>query len=465
MLRWTKSDLKQKSQEPEPPRGTAPVAPPVRSEMPAAAPAAKRPSGPKSLPQLLLEQGQVTREQLEHALAKQKETGAFLGEILVEEKILDEKSFLSFLAKFCKIPHLSLLDYLIDERIVELVPKETCQKYRLLPIDKMGRNLTVAMVNPLNAEALQAVRECCPDLQIKPILCAHNHFETVFRKFYAVPESAKKSAELSLTSFGLKRSPLAPVEEAPAAKVSALAAEAPAPPVPETQPAQAGTTPPAAPAPEPVTEEEIPDALEMIPEAQEMDEDTVVDHVFHGSEGSGDTDAVPEKVIDGDASGVMHEVTSVMMDSMRDTYAVLARRVELFHGVDPEDVAKLFSRGITSEFQAGKTIFEKGQPGDALYVILGGEILIHDGPRELAKLTRGDLFGEMALVSNQPRSASARAVSDASLLGLNLEIINHVMPPQVSIRLLTNILITVSERLRHANAQLQQADPASLSEI
>ena len=82
----------------------------------------------------------------------------------------------------------------------------------------------------------------------------------------------------------------------------------------------------------------------------------------------------------------MMKMTTVMMDSMRDTYAMLARRMELFRGLDPEDVAKIFARGITVEYEAEQVIFEKGQAGKDLYVILGGEVQIYDEGREIARL-------------------------------------------------------------------------------
>ncbi len=432
---------------------------------------------PKSLAQLLLDQGTVSREQLERAIAKQKQTGAFLGEILIQENIIDENSFLSFLAKYCKIPHLSLLDYLIDRDILNLVPQETCLKYRLLPIDKMGRNLTVAMVNPLNAEALQAVRELCPELQVRPILCAYNHFETVVKKYFGEGSDARPQSEVSLSSLGLGAATVAPAPEPPAPAPETMAISEPepvfiAPPEPEVAP------PPPAPVEAPVLEddespfdwgmsappetaqantpaEELPEALEMLPEAIPMDEDTVMESVFAGQEL--EEVAISEDAsaaLDAEAHTMMKEMASVMMDSMRDTYDVLARRIDLFRGVDPEDVAKLFSKGITAEFEAGQVIFQKGQPGNELFVILGGEVAIHDGVRQLALLSRGDMFGEMALVTNEPRSAFAHSVSQTSVLSLSWESIRSVMPAEVSLRLLANIVVTLSARLRKTNELL-----------
>ena len=61
------------------------------------------------------------------------------------------------------------------------------------------------------------------------------------------------------------------------------------------------------------------------------------------------------------------------------------------------------------------------------------------------------MFGEMALISNEPRSARACAAEDTSLLRLTSEIIHNVMPPEVSRQLLVNIVVTLSARLRRAN--------------
>ncbi|HEO72645.1 MAG TPA: cyclic nucleotide-binding domain-containing protein, partial [Candidatus Hydrogenedentes bacterium] len=156
----------------------------------------------------------------------------------------------------------------------------------------------------------------------------------------------------------------------------------------------------------------------------------------------------------GGASPIMQEMISVMRDSMRDTYAMLARRMELFQGLSPETVAKIFAKGMTLEFEAGHTLFEKGDPGKGLFVILGGKVDIMDGHRRIATLSRGDMFGEMALISNEPRSASAIATETTSVLVLTFDVFDKVLPKETALQLLINIVITLSERLRAANIQI-----------
>ena len=89
------------------------------------------PAPPKTIVQLLREEGKLTEEQLQRALIRQRETGAFIGDVLVQEELVNEQSLLSFLSKHCRVPHLSLLDYLIDKKMVTLLPEAVCRKYRL----------------------------------------------------------------------------------------------------------------------------------------------------------------------------------------------------------------------------------------------------------------------------------------------------------------------------------------------
>ncbi len=150
---------------------------------------------------------------------------------------------------------------------------------------------------------------------------------------------------------------------------------------------------------------------------------------------------------------VMHQYTGAMLDSMRDTYALLTRKVPFFNGLFPEDVAKIFAHGNVMEYEPEQTIFKKEDAGDNMYVILSGRVEIRDGHKRIAILHKGDIFGEMALVGDEPRSASPLTMTSSSLLSLSFEDIRINMLPQVSIQLLVNIVITLSRRLRIANEE------------
>lgn len=171
---------------------------------------------PRNLGELLLESGLITKAQLEEARQTRETSGGFIGQILVQLRFTTHEAISSCLVKHCRIPHLSLLDYNIGPQVLNLVPAETCQKYGLIPIDKLGRILTVAMIDPLDAEAIDAVRQACPDLRIKPILCNWEHFEMVARRvFKDTPDAHSGQASISMQSLGLHAATPAPAAPAP----------------------------------------------------------------------------------------------------------------------------------------------------------------------------------------------------------------------------------------------------------
>ena len=78
---------------------------------------------------------------------------------------------------------------------------------------------------------------------------------------------------------------------------------------------------------------------------------------------------------------------------------------------------KLFRTGINTEaYGAGDIIFEKGEPGDVMYLIKEGRVNIEIEGHAVNTMQSGDIFGEMALINNDPRSATAVAATDCSLL-------------------------------------------------
>jgi small-conductance mechanosensitive channel/CRP-like cAMP-binding protein len=92
------------------------------------------------------------------------------------------------------------------------------------------------------------------------------------------------------------------------------------------------------------------------------------------------------------------------------------KRIEIFSSLDDEE-RELLASGIRSvTFAVGEAIIRQGDPGDSLYVIKQGEVAIRvavDGQtREVAKLKTGDFFGEMSLMTGEPRRATVAALGD-----------------------------------------------------
>ena len=132
-------------------------------------------------------------------------------------------------------------------------------------------------------------------------------------------------------------------------------------------------------------------------------------------------------------------------------WAMLARNVDLFKGLDPDDVGRIFARGVTMIAQKGQTLFYKGTSGEQMYVVMAGTINLLDGDKLIATLKTGDTLGEMALISNEPRSATAVAGEDSKLFVLTETTFQKLMTKRVAIRILLNIIGTLSTRIRESN--------------
>lgn len=157
----------------------------------------------KRLGQILIDEGRITSEQLGHALAKQQSEGGFIGQILVGLGYVTQDVVVSCLVKQCKIPHLNLLDYDVSKEMLSVIPQELCVAYNILPIDKLGRILTIAMVNPFDVEALEKVRAVCPELRIKPILCDWEHLQIVIGRLFGKGEEGASKNDDAAT-YGLR---------------------------------------------------------------------------------------------------------------------------------------------------------------------------------------------------------------------------------------------------------------------
>jgi len=121
----------------------------------------------KPLGQILVERGIINASQLKDALATQKRQGGLIGEVIVSLGFAKEEDIAYCLSLQFGYPYLPLENYQVSEEVVAAVPKNVCGHYCLLPIDKIGNTLTVAMANPLNVQAIEDLEDLAHcDIQI-----------------------------------------------------------------------------------------------------------------------------------------------------------------------------------------------------------------------------------------------------------------------------------------------------------
>jgi len=134
----------------------------------------------------------------------------------------------------------------------------------------------------------------------------------------------------------------------------------------------------------------------------------------------------------------------------------IIKNVPFFKGLDESDVAKIFSKGMTVRVSKDEVLFYKNTEGNQMYVVLAGKLGVYNGNACIAALTTGDMCGEMALVSHAPRSATIKALENSLLFVLSETTLDRLLTKRVAVQLLLNIISTLSQRLRDANARISQ---------
>ncbi|MBA4150773.1 MAG: cyclic nucleotide-binding domain-containing protein [Verrucomicrobia bacterium] len=131
---------------------------------------------------------------------------------------------------------------------------------------------------------------------------------------------------------------------------------------------------------------------------------------------------------------------------------------KLFNTLPEPDLKIVRAVAKQLQFAPGQTIFKEGDPGDGIYVILSGTVqitaIVEGERRVLSRIGEGDLFGEMAVLDNDPRSATASAEDDVTVIFISrldlLQLLEKI--PQLPACLVREI----SRRLRDFNRQYIQ---------
>ena len=139
----------------------------------------------KTLAEWLQEQGVISPKVLEEARAKERETGKSLRKILVESGALSEEDMVNFIAQQMGITRIELSNYLIDTKVIDCIPEVLARKYQLIPVLKIGKNVTCAMVDPLNIFALDEIR-MKTSFTIEPAVATETEIRKALDEYYGV---------------------------------------------------------------------------------------------------------------------------------------------------------------------------------------------------------------------------------------------------------------------------------------
>ncbi len=122
------------------------------------------------------------------------------------------------------------------------------------------------------------------------------------------------------------------------------------------------------------------------------------------------------------------------------------KRTDLFKELSSEVLASFANHLEEIYVGEGETIFEKGDIGKAMYVVVDGQVRIHDGDREIEVLGCDQVFGEVTVLTADVRSASATAVEESRLLRLDQDVLYELMAGRPAIS--RGIIKVLVERLQ-----------------
>jgi type IV pilus assembly protein PilB len=147
----------------------------------------------KKLGDMLKEAGLIDDFQLQSALSHQRNWGGKLGSILMEMEFIREEDLARVIAEKLKTPYINLFDPEISSDVIRLVKPEVAKKYHVVPVKKDKGSLILAMMDPLDIEATDAIR-FATGLNIKPSLAMMSEIRDAIKKYYDGEEIVRKEA-------------------------------------------------------------------------------------------------------------------------------------------------------------------------------------------------------------------------------------------------------------------------------
>jgi len=137
---------------------------------------------------LLLKQKLITQQQLETALKLQREEGGKIGEALVRVGAVSEADITETLSQQFGVPSIDLAHFEIDPGVIKVVPGEVARKYGVLPVNKTGATLTIAMGDPTNVFAMDDIK-FMTGYNVEPVVASEIALRKAIDKHYGTPRS------------------------------------------------------------------------------------------------------------------------------------------------------------------------------------------------------------------------------------------------------------------------------------
>ena len=140
-------------------------------------------SGSGRLGELLLREKLITPLQLQQAIEEQKSTGGRLGYQLTKMGFIEENELTAFLSKQYGVPSIDLNEFDIEPDIIKLIPKEVVLKHQVIPVNRTGSTLIVAMADPSNIFAIDDIK-FLTGYNVEVVVASEQAIEGSVEKYY-----------------------------------------------------------------------------------------------------------------------------------------------------------------------------------------------------------------------------------------------------------------------------------------
>jgi type IV pilus assembly protein PilB len=140
------------------------------------------------LGELLVREKLISLTQLRHAQDEQQKSGNNLGYTLAKLGYVSDDAITSFLSQQYRVPTINLDEYEVDAEVLKLVPKEPCERHKVLPVSRTGNALIVAMADPTNLNAIDDLK-FLTGYNIEPVIASESSIHAAIEKYYNVGPS------------------------------------------------------------------------------------------------------------------------------------------------------------------------------------------------------------------------------------------------------------------------------------
>ncbi len=161
----------------------------------------------RKLGEMLVRDNIISETQLEVALDQQTDRGGSLGRIIIESGFASEYDLAAALGRQLEVPFITLSHYEIDPEILDTIPTEIVRKYQIIPVDKTGDTLTVALADPSNIVLIDDLR-LLTNSKIVPVISFESDIQEAIRNYYQaddnVDEMLKEVSDDEMESMNLE---------------------------------------------------------------------------------------------------------------------------------------------------------------------------------------------------------------------------------------------------------------------